>query len=134
MDEILTGNNVYYPLAVGNKWNYQMKDGNTYYKSVTAVSPANPSEFTMFNSLTNVNSIIRKERVNYLTSSYDVSKMVVFMKDNLEKGDTFEMANTIGSILVVKVVDKGITKEVLGKAYTEVLLIEAERKMKILWD
>ncbi|MDQ3018170.1 MAG: hypothetical protein M3R25_15770 [Bacteroidota bacterium] len=31
---------IYYPLAAGNKWEYQLKDGSTYTNSVTNINGA----------------------------------------------------------------------------------------------
>jgi hypothetical protein len=129
---MLNENNVYYPLAVGNEWTYQLKDGSTYINAVTAVSSQNPNEFTMVNSMMNKNQLVRKEGSTYLTDSYEAGTMQVLLKDDQQIGDSWEIkfkANGLDSVLIMKVIDKGISQSVNGKTYENVIKIEAESKL-----
>jgi len=122
----------YYPLGQGFSWKYQTKDGTTYTNAVTGLSPSNPQEFTMVNSLMNKEQIMRKEGDSYLTDAFEDNNLQVLLKDNLQKGDTWEIkfkANGLDSILVMTVKEVGITKEVKGKSYDRVAFIEAESKL-----
>lgn len=127
-----TGTEVYYPLHVGFIWTYRSKDGSTYKNSVTAVNPANPNEFTMVNSLMNKNQLMRKEENNYVTDSFEDGTINTLLKDNATVGDTWEIefkANGLDSILVMIVKEVGSTKTVNGKAFDNVIMIEAESKL-----
>jgi hypothetical protein len=120
-----------YPLAQGNAWTYKQKDGNTWSNTVTAV---NGSEFTMMNSAANKSTVTKKEGDNYLTDAFEPNNFQILLKDNLKAGDTWEIkftANGIQSILVMTVKEAGISKEVEGKTYADVVLIEGDSKMNM---
>ncbi len=120
-----------YPLAQGNTWTYKQKDGLTYSNSVTAV---NGNEFTMLNSAANKSSLTRKEDDNYMTDAFEANNFQPLLKENLKAGDSWEIhftANGIQSIMVMTVKEAGITKEVEGKSYNNVVMIESESKMNM---
>jgi hypothetical protein len=126
------GLEVYYPLAVGYGWTYQAKDGSFYTNSITAVSPNNPNEFTMVNSLMNKNQIFRKEGGNYVTDSFEEGTNNILLKDNAKVGDTWEIkfkANGLDSILVITVKELNGNRSVNGKDFENVMMIEAESKI-----
>ncbi len=129
---MLNGVEVYYPLEVGCGWVYLSKDGSTYTNMITAVNPANPNEFTIVNSLMNKNQIFRKEGNNYLTDSFEEGTINTLLKDNASLGDTWEIkfkANGLDSILVMTIKELGLVKEVKGKTFENVMMIEAESKI-----
>ncbi|KOY86622.1 hypothetical protein AD998_11135 [bacterium 336/3] len=129
---MITGNEVYYPLQAGFEWTYQLKDGSTYTNKVTSVNPSNPHEFTMINSMMNKNQIMRKDGNNYLTDSFEEGTMQILLKDDLTVGNSWEVkfkANGFDNILVFNVKEVGSTKEVNGKTYNAIAMIEAESKM-----
>jgi hypothetical protein len=58
----------------------------------------------------------------------------VMLKDGLKKGDTWQVeftANGFNSILIYTVKDAGISKDVEGKTYSDVVFIEAESKLNM---
>jgi hypothetical protein len=119
----------YYPLATGNSWTYKMKDGNSYTNEVTA---ADGPLFTMKNSMAPNTVQVRKDGDEYTANHWDGISFQTLLKDNAAKGDTWEVkftANGLESILVHTVKDSGLTKEVNGKSYNDVLLVEAESKL-----
>lgn len=129
---MLDGIEVYYPLEVGCGWVYSSKDGSTYTNMITAVNPAKPNEFTIVNSLMNKNQIFRKEGNDYLTDSFEDGTINTLLKDNASVGDTWEIkfkANGMDSILVMTVKEVGSVKEVKGKTFENVMMIEAESKL-----
>jgi hypothetical protein len=129
---MLNGNPVYYPLALGYEWTYQLKDGSTYTNKVTSVNPQNPNEFTMVNSMMNKNQIIRKEGAVYFTDSYEAGTMQIFLQDDLRAGDSWEIkfkANGLDNILIMSVKETGISQTVNNKMYESVMKIEAESKL-----
>jgi hypothetical protein len=129
---MLTGNTVYYPLGLGFEWTYQLKDGSNYTNAVTAIDPRNPNDFTMVNSMMNKNQFIRKVDSTYLTDSYEAGTMQIFLKDDLQKNDSWEIkfkANGFDNVLIMSVKEAGISKEVNGKTYSNVAMIEAESKL-----
>lgn len=129
---ILDGVEVYYPLEVGCGWVYLGKDGSSYTNMITAVNPAKPNEFTIVNSLMNKNQIFRKEENDYITDSFEDGTNNILLKDNAPVGDTWEIkfkANGLDSILVMTVKEVGLVKEVKGKTFENVMMIEAESKL-----
>lgn len=119
----------YYPLATGNKWTYKLKDGNTYTNEVTAVDG---NLFTMKNSMTPDPVQMRKDGDTYFANHWDGTNFQLLLKDNATQGDTWEVkftANGLESILANTVKETGITKEVEGKTYNNVVMIEAESKL-----
>ncbi len=121
-----------YPLATGNTWTYKQKDGSLYTNAVTG-SP-DPSTFTMVNSVVNKSSTIRKEGNDYLTDAFESGNFQVLLKDGVTKGDTWEIhfsANGIQSILVMTVLETNAIKEVEGKSYGDVTVIEGDSKMNM---
>jgi len=120
-----------YPLANGNTWTYKQKDGSSYTNSVTAQSG---SEYTMLNSAANKSSLMKKQGDDYLTDAFEANNFQVLLKDNLKAGDTWEIkftANGIQSILVMTVKEAGASKEVEGKTYNNVTMIEGDSKMNM---
>jgi len=129
---MLTGNDVYYPLQAGFEWTYQLKDGSTYTNTITGVSPSNPQEFTMVNSMMNTNQVIRKDGSQYLTDNFEAGTMQLLLKDDLTVSSSWEVkfkANGFDNVLVMTVKEVGVSKEVSGTTYTDVAVVEAESKM-----
>ena len=119
----------YYPLAPGNKWTYKLKDGNIYSNEVIS---ADDNLFTMKNSMTPVTVQMRKDGDTYLANHWDGISFQVLLKDNAAVSDTWEVkftANGLESILVNTIKETGGTKEVEGKTYNDVMMIEAESKL-----
>jgi hypothetical protein len=114
----------YYPLAVGNTWTYKMKDGKTFTNTVTGVDGAT---FAMSNSMTPAATHVKKNGSDYLTDSFEAGKWLVMLKDGLKKGDTWQ----VNSILIYTVKEVGISKEVEGRTYSDVVFIEAESKLNM---
>ena len=122
--------NVYYPLATGNQWKYQMKDGAFYTNTVTAST--GPTEFTMVNSMMNKNQLMRKDGDAYLTDAFEDGTISTLLKDNVSVGETWEIkfkANGLDSILVMTVKETDGSKEVNGKSFGNVMMLEAESKL-----
>jgi hypothetical protein len=121
----------YYPLALGSTWTYKLKDGRTFTNAVTG---ADGATFKMSNSLMNTTSNIRKEGGEYLTDGYEAGKWLVMLKDDLKKGDTWQSefkANGIDTTLVYTVKEVGISREVEGRSFTDVMMLEAESRMSM---
>jgi hypothetical protein len=119
----------YYPLATGNSWTYKMKDGNSYTNEVTATDG---NLFTMKNSLAPNTTQVKKDGDVYTANHWDSSCFQTLLKDNAATGDNWEVkftANSLESILLHTVKESGLTKEVNGKTYNDVLLVEAESKL-----
>jgi hypothetical protein len=121
----------YYPISVGNTWTYKMKDGRTFTNTVDGVDDGT---FKISNSLMNTSSNVRLEGDEYQTDGYEPGKWLVMLKENLKKGDSWEAsfkANGIDTTLVYTVKDVGISQDVEGKTYTDVVFIDAESKMSM---
>jgi hypothetical protein len=131
---ILAGTAVYYPLNTGNTWTYKMKDGTTYTNSIIGVDLVNHCEFTVANSFASTLVKIRKEENFYLTTSYEAEKFLLFLKDDMINGQNWSVifdANGFENILIVTVKQTGLTKEVEGLTYEDVVQLEAESRMNM---
>ncbi|MCU0384221.1 MAG: hypothetical protein MUF68_09175 [Cyclobacteriaceae bacterium] len=131
---MLTGNTVYYPLQEGFEWIYLLKDGSTYSNTVVGSNPQVQGEFFMMNSMMKKKQVVRKETVAYYTDSFESGNMNLFLKDTLALGDEWEVkfkANGYDNLLLMRVKEKGTSKEVNKVVYNNVLLIEADSKMLV---
>ncbi len=123
--------NTYYPLAIGNTWHYRMKDGASY---TNLVHNSKDATFTMMNSMTNAASTVIKEGDTFFTDAFEKGNFQPFLKDNLHVGDAWKAtftANGIKSILEFTVKEIAAQKEVEGKQYSDVAVLEAESKMEM---
>jgi len=119
----------YYPLAVLNEWHYKLKDRSTYVNKVTAASG---NEFTMHNSSVDKSNTMKKDAAVYTTDAFEATNFQKWLSDDLKPGDSWEIkfkANGLDCILIMTVKEQGISKEVEGKTYTDVLMVEAENKI-----
>lgn len=114
----------YYPLKAGNSWTYKNNDGSTFTNKVEA---EDSGVFSMSNSLTPNLTQVKKDGNTFYTDSYEAGNMQPFLKDDATAGDAWEIqykANTIDSVLNVKIISTGGTKDVEGKSYTDVMEME----------
>ncbi len=122
----------YYPLAAGNQWTYGQAGGSTFTNTVTEEDPTAPGRFTMVNSALGIPQFIRKEGNAYLTDSFEAGNFQVLLRDDLNVGDTWDIkftANGIESVLAMTVKEKGVSMDIGGKTYGDLLVIEGESKM-----
>ncbi len=121
----------FYPLALGNKWTYKTKTGQTYTSTVTG---ADGDTFTVHTTLVNTTAHIRKVGNEYQTDGIQPGQWLTTMKESLNKGDSWQItykANGIDTTLIYTVKEMGLSKEVEGKTYTDVIYIEADSKMSM---
>jgi hypothetical protein len=121
----------YIPLATGNSWTYKMKDGQQYTNAVTSAAG---NEFCLSNSMFNSSNNLRIEGDDYVTDSFEKGNFQVLLKEHPAAGDSWEVcfnANGFDNLLVMTVKQTGISTEVEGKTYNDVLMIEAESKMHL---
>lgn len=121
----------YYPLAAGNRWEYKQKNGNTYSNDVTGISG---NLVTMKNSALPDPSHVKIENGAMYNELIQKDNFQLWLKDNFQKGETWEagyVVNGLDSLMVLTVKETGITKEVEGKHYSDVIMIEAESKIKM---
>jgi hypothetical protein len=122
---------LYYPLAVGNTWTYRMKDGNTFTNAVTATDG---NRFTMKNSSLEQNQTMYKEGEIYYSDSFEAGNFQILLKENLKKGDSWELkykANNFKNVLMMTVQATGLSQTVEGKTYEDVAMIEGDMKIKV---
>ena len=121
----------YYPLAVGNTWTYKTNAGQSY---TTKVTEQNGDTFTVHTTLVDASTKIKQAGNDYVSDSPEAGKTMVSFKDNLKVGDTWQNSykvNGIDSTLTYVVKEIGITKEVNGKTFKDVIFIEADSKMSM---
>lgn len=121
-----------YPLVPGNQWTYVQKDGSSFTNRVTAADPTRDQQFVMVNSVLNKDQRIRRDGAAYLTDSFEEGNFQVLLRDDLKPGDTWDItfkANGLDSLLVMTVKETGVTREVEGRTYDGVVLIEAESRI-----
>jgi hypothetical protein len=121
----------YYPLAVRNSWTYKNKDGSTFTNSVLS---QDGNTFTMNNSLLGKPQYVRKDGDTFLADNFEAGNFQVLLKDNAKAGDAWEVkykANNFDNILYMTVKEVGSQKEVEGKVYNNVMLIEGDLKINM---
>lgn len=121
----------YYPLAVGNTWTYKTNAGQSYTSTVTG---KDGDAFTISTTLVNTTSRIKQVGNEYQSDSPEAGKTIVSFKENLKVGDTWKNSykvNGIDSTLTYVVKQIGMTKEVGGKTFNDVIFIEADSKMSM---
>ncbi|MFZ1676595.1 MAG: hypothetical protein WAT91_04945 [Saprospiraceae bacterium] len=121
----------YYPLAPGNKWEYKQKDGSLYTNSVVSV---NGPIVTMKNSTVPDNTLVKVENGIMYNELLAKDNYQLWLKDDLKKGETWDAtftANGLNSIMAFTVKETGITKEVNGKTYPDVVMLESESKINM---
>jgi hypothetical protein len=122
---------VFYPLAVGNSWTYKTKDNVTFINSVTALKAG---VYSVTCNMADRIVFMKKEGDAYLADTYEAGNFQQVIGDGLKKGDSWEIryrANNIDDLLAMAVKETGITKEVHGIAYNDVLMVEGDLKMVI---
>ena len=121
----------YYPLASGNTWEYRQKDGSTYTNSVAGIDG---QIVTMKNSTVPDPTRVKVENGVMYNELMAPGNYQLWLKDNLQKGETWEAtftANGLNSIMAFTVKETGISKEVEGKTYSDVVMLEAESKINM---
>jgi hypothetical protein len=121
----------YYPLAPGNKWEYKAKDGSLYTNSVVSV---NGPIVTMKNSTVPDNTQVKVVNGIMYNELLAKDNYQLWLKDDLKKGETWDAtftANGLNSIMAFTVKETGITKEVDGKTYHDVIMLESESKINM---
>lgn len=119
----------FYPLTQGNQWTYKMKDGNSYTNEVT---DANGNVFIMKNSMMPNTVQVKKDGEIYYANYWDNADFHVLLKDDLTPGEKWDVkfkANGLDNILAMTVKETGLTKEVNGTTYSDVIMVEAESKI-----
>lgn len=121
----------YYPLAAGNKWEYKLKDGSVYTNSVLGIDG---------NIVTMKSSVVpdlTKVKVENNTMYYELmapGNYQLWLKDDFKKGESWDAtftANGLNSIMAFTVKATGFSKEVDGKTYHDVVMLEAESKINM---
>lgn len=121
----------YYPLALQNEWQYKQKDGSTYTNKITS---ATGNQFTMHNSAANSSSIVKTDGTLITTDALEAGNFQPWLTNELQKDDNWVVkfkANGLACLLVMTVKETGISKEVEGKTYSNVLVVEAENKIMV---
>ncbi len=121
--------NNYYPLDLHNEWHYKQKDGSTYVNKVTA---ANGNEYTMHNSAANTSSDVRMDNNQMSTDGLEKGNFQLWLPNDLEVEKKWVVnfkANGLDCLLLMTVKEMGITKEVSGHVYNDVICIEAESQI-----
>lgn len=119
----------YYPLAANNEWPYKQKDGSTYVNKITG---ATGDEFSMNNSFANTNSAVKTDGNIITTDALEAGNFQKWLANDLNAVDSWEVkfkANGLDCLLIMTVKETGISKEVEGKTYNNVMMIEAENKI-----
>jgi hypothetical protein len=121
----------FYPLAPGNTWEYQLKDGTTYTNTVVSIDG---NIATLQSNVVPAPTHIKLENGTMYNELVTPGNYQLWLKDDLQQGETWEAsftANGLDSILVMTVKESGMSKEVGGKTYNDVLMVEAESKISM---
>ena len=121
----------YYPIAPGNTWEYKQKDGSTYTNSVISIDGNIAS---MKNSTVPDPTFVKIESGKMYNELMGKDNFQLWLKDDLQKGETWDAtftANGLNSIMAFTVKETGISKEVEGKNYNDVVMLESESKINM---
>jgi hypothetical protein len=121
----------YYPLAPGNTWAYKQKDGSLYTNAVTHIDG---QIVTMQNSTVPDPTHVKVEQGVMYNELMTPGNYQVWLRDDLKPGDTWDAAfsaNGLNSIMAFTVKEAGISKEVEGTTYADVIMLEAESKIEM---
>ncbi len=121
----------YYPLALGNKWEYKQKDGSLYTNSVINIEG---NMVTMMNSTVPDPTRVKVENGMMYNELMAPGNFQLWLKDDMQKGETWDAtfaANGLNSIMAFTVKETGISQEVDGKTYGDVVILESESKINM---
>jgi len=119
----------YYPLAIGNTWKYQVKNGQSYTSTVTE---KHGDTFTVQTSLVNTSGHVRRVGDEYQNEGVEPGKWQVNIKENLKNGDAWQTsyrANGIDFTMNYAVKEVGTEMEVKGNIFHDVVFLECEIHM-----
>ena len=115
-----------YPLAVNNEWIYKINDHNSY--STKIIHQSN-NEYTLIYGATNTQSIIQKNNSCILTDKLETGNFQTWLRNDLQLGDKWKVPykqNELACYLEMEVKAFDFTKEVEGRLYQHVVLIEGQ--------
>ena len=121
----------YYPLALGNEWQYKQKDGTIYSNKITV---ATANQFTMYNSAANKTSVVKTDGILITTDVLEEGNFQPWLTNDLKTGDNWVVkfkVNGLDCMLVMTVRETGVSKVIGGITYKNVLFVEAENKVMI---
>jgi len=121
----------YYPIAAGNSWEYRLKDGSVYTNKI--ISTDGPL-VTMQNSTLTEPARVKIESGTMFLELMGKDNFQPWLKEELIAGDNWDAAftaNGLSSVLHFTVKETGISKEVEGKVYENVVMLEAESKINM---
>lgn len=121
----------YYPLAPGNKWEYKLKDGSLYTNSVVSIDG---NIVMMKNSTVPDPTKVKVENGVMYNELMAPGNYQLWLKDDVQKGDTWDAtftANGLNSIMAFTVKETGISKDVDGKTFNDVVMLESESKINM---
>lgn len=116
----------YYPIAAGNNWEYRLKDGALYTNKILRIEG---NLVTMQNSTLAEPARVKIEEGNMFLELMGPDNFQLWLKDEMTAGENWDAAftaNGLSSVLHIAVKETGISKEVEGKLYDDVVMLEAE--------
>lgn len=116
----------YYPIQKGNFWKYNLKTGGSFTNEITECGA---DYYIATCSTGNQTSKVKLENGTHFSDSFEAGNFQPTFIDNSKVGDTWEIkyeANGIDSILKMNVIEIAASKEIEGKVFNDVMLIEGE--------
>lgn len=116
----------FYPIQVGNYWEYSLKTGGT---SINEIVEAGSDYYIVKSNFDNKLSKVQLEGGKHITDTFEVGNFQTVFIDNAQIGDAWDIhykANGIDCILKMKVMEILPNKEIEGKTYQDVMMIEGE--------
>jgi hypothetical protein len=129
----MTQTQSFYPLSEGNIWTYKVGDGSTYTNEVVS-QDAGGGLFTMVNSTSQRPVSVHTNSEGIHSDAYEAGKFTLLLKADPKVGDAWSVmfnANGFENQLDMKVKEAGLSLTVEGKAYSDVVVVEAESKMLV---
>ncbi len=118
--------NSFYPIQTGNRWKYSLSTGGDTTNEITE---SGTDYYIIKSSSSEKSTRVKLENGKHISDSFEEGNFQTVFIDNAQVGDSWEInykANGIDSILKMKVLEIQPNKEIEGKNYQDVMLIEGE--------
>ncbi len=116
----------FYPIQTGNSWTYSLSTGGT---STNEITETGADYYVVKSSVSDKLTRVKLENGKHISDSFEEGNFQTVFIDNAQVGDSWEInykANGIDSVLKMKVLGIQANKEIEGKNYQDVMLIEGE--------
>ena len=116
----------FYPIQTGNSWTYRLSTGET---STNEITESGTDFYVTKTSVGDKLARVKIENNHHISDSFESGNFQTIFIDNAKVGDNWDIhykANGIDCILKMNVLEISSNKEIEGKNYQDVMMIEGE--------